>query len=165
MAIGKKMEEAINKQINAELFSAYLYQAMSADMAVKNFLGSSQWFKVQAKEETEHAEKFYNFLLDRGGVPKLMAIEAPRASWKSPLEAFEDAYAHELKVTALINGLLETARAEKDYAAESLLKWFIDEQVEEEANATQIVEQFKMVGESKGSTYMIDRKLGKRGKE
>lgn len=163
--IGKKMEAAINKQINAELFSAYLYQAMSADMTVKNFLGSASWFAVQAKEETEHAKRFYEHILERSGVPALAAIDAPKATWKSPLEAFEDAYAHELKVTALINGLLETARAEKDYAAESMLKWFIDEQVEEEAQTILAVEQFKMVGESKGSMYMIDHRLGKRGKE
>jgi len=163
--IGKKMEEAINRQINAEIYSAYLYMAMSADMQVKNFSGSASWLKVQAKEELEHAMKFYGHLIERGGKPKLEAVAAPKDSWKSPLEVFEEAYAHELKVTAMINNLLEIARAEKDYPAESLLKWYVDEQVEEEAHTSEIVAQFKLVGESKGSMFMIDHRLAKRGKE
>jgi ferritin len=160
--IGKKMEAAINKQINAELYSQFLYLSMSAGFESQNFKGFSGWLAVQADEENSHAMKFYHHLIERGGHVKLEAIEAPKTEWKNALEVFTDAYEHEQKVTGMIYKLLETARDEKDYAAESMLKWFVDEQVEEEANTSEIVGILKMIGDSKGSLYQLDHKLGKR---
>ena len=160
--IGKKMEEAINKQINAELYSAFIYLAMSADFESKTLKGFAHWMKVQYGEEVSHAMKFYHHLIERGGIVKLEKIDAPQQSYNNALDAFKTAYAHEQKVTAMINNLLEIARAEKDYPAESMLKWFIDEQVEEEANTSEIVELLKMAGDSKGSLLAIDHRLAKR---
>lgn len=160
--IGKKMEAAINKQINAELYSSFLYLSMSAHFESLNFRGFAGWLKIQAQEENSHAMRFYDHLIERGGKVKLEAIEAPKSEWKNPLEVFTDAYEHELKVTAMIYKLVEIARDEKDYAAESMLKWFVDEQVEEEANTSEIVGILKMIGDSKGSLYQLDHQLGKR---
>lgn len=162
--IGKKMEEAINKQINAEFYSSFLYLAMSADFEEKNFKGFANWLKVQAAEEYEHAMRLYKHLVERGGRVKLTAIDGPKAEWKTALEAFEEAYGHEQKVTAMIYKLVEISKDEKDYAAESMLKWFVDEQVEEEAQTLEIVDQLKLIGDSKGSLFMVDHRLAKRGK-
>ncbi len=160
--IGKKMEAAINKQINAEFYSSFLYLSMSADFESKNLRGIAQWLKVQAEEETKHAMRFYTHLVDRSGKVKLDAIDAPKQEWKSALEAFEEAYAHEQKVTGMIYKLVEISKDEKDYAAESMLKWFVDEQVEEEAQTLEIVDILKMIGDSKGSLFQLDHKLGHR---
>lgn len=160
--IGKKMQEAIVDQIQAELYSAYLYLAMAADFETKNLKGFAHWMEVQAKEESEHAKRFYDFLNERGGRVTLKAIQAPPAEWKSPLAAFEEIYAHEQKVTALIHKLVEVARAEKDYAAEVMLQWFVNEQVEEEANASEIVEKLRLIKESANGLFMIDHHLGER---
>lgn len=160
--IGKKMETAINKQINAEFYSSFLYLSMAADFAAQNFKGFSGWLTVQAHEENSHAMKFYHHIIERGGKVRLEAIDAPKTEWKTPLAAFTDAYEHEQKVTAMIYKLVEIARDEKDYAAESMLKWFIDEQVEEEANTSEITGILKLIGESKGSLYQLDHQLSKR---
>jgi len=160
--IGKKMEDALNKQVNAEFYSAFLYLSMSADFASKTFDGFAQWFRVQSEEEQKHAMKFYNHIIDRGGSVKLAEIAAPKTAWKTPLEAAEDAYAHEQKVTAMINKLVETAQDEKDYAALEMLQWFVKEQVEEEMNSSKIAEQLKMIGTSVGGVFQLDHRLGKR---
>src|ERR1035437_10460035 len=160
--IGKKMEAAINKQINAEFYSSFLYLSMAADFKSQNFKGFAGWLEVQAHEEYGHAMRFYNHIIERGGRVKLEAIEAPKTERKKALTAFTDAYEHEQKVTGLIYKLVEIARDEKDYAAESMLKWFIDEQVEEEANTSEILGILTLIGESKGSLYQLDHKLGKR---
>ncbi len=160
--IGEKMENALNKQVNAEFYSSFLYLSMSADFESKNFKGFAQWLKIQAEEEYQHAMRLYQHIIERGGKVKLQAIDAPKIDWKAPLEAFQDAYEHEKKVTGMIYNLVEAARGEKDYAADSMLKWFVDEQVEEEANTLQIVEQLKMIGDSKGSIFMLDHQLAKR---
>ncbi len=131
--IGKKMLDALNEQINAELYSAYLYQAMAAHFEAGNLKGFAHWMDLQAKEEQAHARKMYEFLVDRGGRVALKAIAAPPAEWKSPLAIFEESYAHEQKVTGLIHKLVDLARAENDHAAEVFLAWFVTEQVEEEA--------------------------------
>jgi len=157
-----KMREALNKQVNAELFSAYLYMAMSADFTDKNLAGFANWMKVQAQEEVTHAMKFYNYILDRGGRSDLMAIDQPQAKWDTPLAAFEEAFKHEQKVTAMINNLAELARAEKDPATESMLKWFIDEQVEEEANADENVQKLKMIGNDTSATFFMDQEMKQR---
>jgi len=162
MKIANKMEEAINKQVNAELYSAYLYLGMSAKCTELNLKGMANWLYVQAQEEMTHAMKFYRFILERGGHSKLPAIEGVSSDWKNPLEMFEAAYAHEQKVTGLINNLMDIALAERDHASASMLNWFIDEQVEEEANASEISEQLRLMGESKEGLFMLDKELATR---
>ena len=162
MEIKDKMTKAINKQINAEMESSYLYLAMAAYFEARNWQGFAHWMKLQANEETAHAMKFYKFILERGGEVELQDIKAAKGGWKMPLEVFEEVYSHELKVTALINDLLKLARQEGDTATESMLKWFIDEQVEEEAHAKEIVDKLKMVKDSKNGLFMLDHRLGER---
>ncbi|MBN1897610.1 MAG: ferritin [Spirochaetes bacterium] len=160
--LSKKMQDAINQQINRELYSAYLYLAMASHLESENLSGFANWMEIQAKEETEHAMKFYKYINERGGRVILKDVEAPPAAWKSPLEVFEQVYEHEKKVTSLINNLMKMAKAENDYASESMLKWFIDEQVEEEDNALTILEQLKMARGAVNLIFQIDRALGKR---
>ena len=160
--IGKKIEEAFNKQINAETFSAYLYWSMSAYFDSVDLPGFANWMRVQGQEEMTHAAKFYDSIRDRGGRVKLTAIEAPKIDWSSPLEAFKDAYKHEQKVTGLINGLVDLAGQEKDHAASNFLQWFVAEQVEEEANADQIVKTLERIGDAAAPLLMLDRELGGR---
>jgi ferritin len=160
--IKKKMEEALNKQINEEMFSFYLYLAMSADFESKSLMGFSHWMKTQAQEELLHALKFYNHILERGGHVELQAIAQPKKQWSSPLNAFEEALAHEEHITTCINDLMTVAIEEKDHAAQNLLKWFVDEQVEEEANATEIVDKLRMIGDHGPMLLMQDKELGAR---
>lgn len=161
MEIGNKVTKAINKQINAELHSSYIYLAMAAYFESKNWSGFAHWMKIQSKEEYSHAMKFFDYVLERGGKIVLEEIKVPDDSWKAPLEVFEAVYKHELEVTSLINGVLKVSRQENDAATESMLKWFIDEQVEEEANAKKIVEQLKLINSTNG-VFMLDHQLGKR---
>lgn len=160
--ISKTMQDAINKQINAELYSSYMYLAMAAYFESENLKGAAKWMRKQAQEENVHAMKFFDFINDRMGRVTLTAIDAPKTEWKSALEAFEEAFAHEQKVTGLINDLMTQAQKEKDHASAEMLQWFVKEQVEEEASADEVVNQLKMVGESKSSLLMIDHHLGKR---
>jgi ferritin len=162
MVISKKMNEAINKQINRELFSAYLYLSAAAFLDSKNFEGAAHWMKKQFGEEQGHAMKFYNFVIERNGAISLGDIEKPKSDWKSMLDIFTYAYEHEQKVTEMIFGLLDIAKAEKDYSTEEFLQWFIKEQVEEEANASKIVDKLKLVGDNIGGLFIIDSELGKR---
>jgi ferritin len=162
MVITNKMQDAINEQINAEMYSSYLYLQMSAWLEANNFRGSAAWMRKQSGEETRHAMKFYEYLLSRGGKVSLKAIAAPVAAWKKPLEIFEESYKHELEVTKLIYGLLKTAQSEDDPATTEMLQWFVKEQVEEEASTNLVVEQLKMAGDSKGALLAIDHHLGKR---
>lgn len=160
--ISKKIESALNKQINAELYSAYLYMSMNSYFQSVNLMGFANWMRAQALEEMTHADKFYGFVNDRGGKVTLAPIEGPPEKWSSPLDVFESAYKHEKKVTRMINDLMDLAIKEKDHATSSLLQWFIDEQVEEEANADGIVQQLKLVGDNTGGLFMLDRELGQR---
>ena len=162
MEISKKMQEALNKQINAELYSAYLYLSVVAYFESMSLSGFAHWMKEQAKEEIEHAMKIFNYVFERGGEVKLTEIDKPKANWDSPLAAFENAYKHEQHVTALIHKLLDKARAEKDHATDVFLHWFVEEQVEEEASAQEIVEKLKMIGSMKPALIVLDKKLGKR---
>ncbi len=162
MKINKKVEEAINKQINAELYSAYLYLGMSSKCVETNLKGIANWLYVQAQEEMTHAMKFYRFVLDRGGHPVMPAIEGVRTDWKDPLEMFEAAYEHEKKVSAMINAIMDVAIAERDHATSSMLNWFVDEQVEEEANSSEIAEKLKLIGASKDGLLMLDKELSTR---
>lgn len=163
MAMGKKMAAAINEQINAELFSSYLYLSMAAWFETQNLRGFARWMHVQAKEEQAHAMKFFGYLVDRGAAVKLQAVDAPPAQWDSPLAAFKAVAAHERKVTGLIHKLAELADAEKDRATAAMLTWFISEQVEEEAHADEIVAKLEMIGDFVGGIFQMDGHLGKRG--
>ena len=156
------VEKAINKQINAELYSAYLYLSMAAYLEDQNLPGFAHWMTLQAKEEQEHAMKFYGFVFERGGRVTLEAIDAPPAEWKSPLGVFQEAYKHEVKVTGLIHDLVALARSEKDVATENFLMWYVDEQVEEEAHADAIVQKLTRIKDSTNGMFMLDRELGAR---
>ena len=161
--ISKKMAKEINAQINREFFSAFLYLAMANDAIDKGYLGTGKWMNIQFKEEQEHALKFAKYVQDQGAKVELAAMEAPKTEWKDILDMFKDALLHEKKVTAWIHDLNTLAIAEKDYATQSMLRWFIDEQVEEEANCNEAIGALSMVGSSAGSLYMVDRHIGKRG--
>ena len=160
--LNKKLEEALNAQINAEFWSAYLYLSMSSDMSDKGMAGVANWFAIQFKEEQDHAMKFFNYVISRGGKVTLKPIEKVDTEWKSPLAAFEQTLQHEEKVTALINDLYPLAEQEKDYATQSMLKWFIDEQVEEEENAKAIIDTLKLIGDNGYGLYQLDKELATR---
>jgi len=160
--IGKPMQDAMNEQINKELFSSYLYLSMAAYFEDKNLPGFANWLRIQAEEEREHAMKFYDFILERGGRVYLKAIDAPKTDWNSNLEVAEEVAAHEAKVTASINELYELALKEKDYPAQIMLQWFITEQVEEEKNAAEIVANLKLIEERGTAVFVLDKQLGKR---
>ncbi|MBN1824827.1 MAG: ferritin [Candidatus Eisenbacteria bacterium] len=159
----KKMEKALNDQVNMELESAYLYLSMSVDFAAKNLNGAAAWMRMQAQEEVGHGLKIQNYILERGGTATLQAISAPQATWKTPLAAFQDAYLHEQKVTASIDKLVNLAVVEKDHATQAMLQWFVTEQVEEEASVDEVVQMLKMVGANTNGLFMIDRQLAARG--
>lgn len=158
----KNIEQAINKQINAELWSGYLYLSMSTYFHSINLDGFANWMRVQAQEELAHAMRFYDHVVERGGRVKLLAIENVPIEWKSPQHAFEETYAHEQKVTGLINNIMKQAVEEKDYATMNMLQWFIDEQVEEEASADEILQKLKLIGKEGSGLFMIDRELAQR---
>jgi ferritin len=160
--IGKKMEAALNKQINNEIYSAYLYAAMSAQAANDGFKGVANWFMVQAKEEMTHAMKFFDYLIDQQARPALLEIKQPPAQFKSPLDMFEKTLEHEKTVTKAINDLVDLAARENDHATAIMLQWFVTEQIEEEANASEIIGNLKLIGDSKGGLFMMDHQLGKR---
>ncbi len=161
--ISQAMQDAINDQINKELFSSYLYLSMSAYFESRNLPGFASWMKRQADEEREHGMKLYEFLNDRGGRVLLKAIDAPKTEWKSNLELFKEVAEHEAKVTASIHALYETALKEKDYPTQVMLQWFINEQVEEEKNAAEIVASLELIEERGTAVLMLDHRLGKRG--
>ncbi len=161
--INKAMQDAMNEQVNKEFFSSYLYLSMAAYFEEKNLGGFAHWMRIQEAEEREHAMKFYNFILERGGKVILKALEAPKTEWKSSLEVFEEAAAHEAMITASINSLYELAMKEKDYPALTMLQWFITEQVEEEKNAADIVANLKLIEDRGTAVLMLDHRLAKRG--
>jgi ferritin len=163
--IGKKMQDAMNSQLQAEMYSACLYLSMSAYCASINLKGFANWLRLQSREEQEHAMKFFNHLIDRSGKVSLGAIEQPPLEFQSPRTLFEHVLDHEKKITERIHKLYETAMSEKDYASQTFLQWFISEQVEEEARATEYVEKLKMIGESSNAIFMLDKELGKRASE
>ena len=160
--ISKKLQDALNAQINAEMWSAYLYLSMSVEAESKGLKGFGNWFFIQFREEQDHARILMNYLLARGGQVLLAPIAEVRTSWGSQLEAFEDTLAHEKKVTAMINNLYDMAVTEKDHATASMLKWFIDEQVEEEESATTIIDSLKLVSGDKMGVFMLDKELATR---
>ena len=160
--ISKNIENALNEQVNAELYSAYLYLSMESYFKAQNLNGFANWMRVQTQEEVSHAMKIYDFINERGGRVLLKAIEGPETDWDSALAVFKAAYEHEQKVTGLINNLVDLAIKEKDHATNSFLQWFVNEQVEEEASADEIVQQLKMMEKAPGGMFMLDRELGQR---
>ena len=160
--LSQKMEQALNDQVNAEMYSAYLYLAMSSFFEDQNLSGFANWMYVQAQEEMTHAMKIYNYIFDRGGKVTLKAIDAPPSKWDDPLKVVEEVYEHEQKVTKMIHNLVDLARSEKDHGTDNMLQWFVSEQVEEEANADELMQRLKMVGGQGHGLLMIDRELSGR---
>jgi len=160
--LSKSMEEALNRQVNRELYSAYLYTGMSAYFSSANLSGFAKWLRIQAKEERAHATKLYDYILARGGKIALLDIEAPKSKWASATKVFEEVYAHEQKVTAMINALVELATKEKDHATFEMLQWFVKEQVEEEEHASEILAKVRTIGDVPGHLFYLDHQLGKR---
>jgi ferritin len=156
------MEKALNDQVNAELYSAYLYLSMSTWFQSINLGGFANWMRIQAQEELVHGMKIYDFINERGGRVQLRSIEKPSTEWTTPRAAFEDVYAHEQKVTGLINGLVRLSVELDDYATHNFLQWFVDEQVEEESSADDVVQKLKLIGDSGHGLFMFDREMGSR---
>jgi len=159
----KTVQDAMNEQVKNELYSAYIYLSMSAYFEDANLPGFARWMQVQAQEEQEHAMKFFHFINERGGRVVLQAIDQPPIEFESPLDAFERTLEHEQLVTGMIHQLYALSVQEQDYASQIFLQWFVTEQVEEEANATQIVETLKAIGDKRHALLMLDRELGRRG--
>lgn len=157
----KKMEEAINDQMNFEIFSANIYLSMVSYFEAQGLPGFATWMRAQYKEEIFHAMKMFDYVLEAGGRAQLSAIEAPPLEWESPLAAFENALAHEKVVTGRINDLMDLAQQEKDHASQIFFQWFVSEQVEEEATVGDIVSKLKLVGDG-GALFMLDRDLATR---
>ncbi len=161
--LNSTVQNAINEQIKNELYSAYLYLSMSAYFEAANLPGIAKWMRIQSNEEVEHAMKFFDFVNDRGGRVTLKAIDQPPSEWSTAQAAFEQVLEHEQKVTGMIHSLYALATKENDYPTQVLLHWYIDEQVEEEKNASLIVEQVRMIGDHPNALLMLDHRLGKRG--
>jgi ferritin len=160
--ISVKMQKALNKHLNEELFSSYLYLSMAAYFETKNLKGFANWMRLQSHEEYAHAMKFYGYITQVGGNVTLMQINAPKTSWKNHMDVFRETLEHEKFITELINKLVDLAILEKDHATNNFLQWFVNEQVEEVATAEDIVNKLEMVGDNKNGLFMIDRELGSR---
>ncbi len=160
--IKKRVENALNDQMNKEFYSYYLYLSMAAHFDSNNLKGFGHWMKIQAKEEAGHAMKLYEYLISRGGKVTLQPIDAPPSDWKAHKDVFEDAYRHEQKVTGLITKLIELAKSEKDYPTEVFLQWFVNEQVEEEAMAHDVLQKLQLIGSEGSALFVLDIELGKR---
>ena len=163
MKLSANIEKALNDQLNLELNSAYAYLGMAAYFEQTPFTGFAGWMEQQSKEEQEHAHKFYTYINDRNGKVKLKAIGEPKSDYASALEVFKASLAHEHKVSAAILAIYDLAGAEKDYATQSFLKWFLDEQVEEEKAVTDILDKLELIGENRNGLFHLDRHAGKRG--
>lgn len=160
--LSKKVEDALNAQVNAELWSAYLYLSMAHNFEADGKPGIANWFKIQFQEEQAHAEIFMNYINQRGGRVLLKAIDAVETEWATPLDAFKATLEHEQKVTALINNLYATAESEHDYATREMLNWFVKEQVEEEDSAQELIDKFTLIGNDGMGIYSLDRELATR---
>jgi ferritin len=158
----EKMQEAINEQINAEIYSAYLYYSMASYFESLSLKGFAHWMRLQVLEELTHAQKFTAFAHDRGAKVVMRQVEGPPSEWASPLEAFESTYRHEQEVTSRINRLVDLALKESDHATYNFLQWFVGEQVEEEASADEIVQKLKLVGKAEGGLFLVDQELSQR---
>ncbi len=159
----ESVEDALNEQINAELYSSYVYLSMAAYYEDEGLPGFASWMRSQSDEEHEHAMRLYDFVHDRDGRVTLAGIDSPPTEWDSPADAFETAYEHEVEITEMIDNLVALAREENDNATENMLQWFVAEQVEEEATAQAILDKLKHVGDDGPGLLMIDQELGERG--
>ena len=160
--LSKKMEKAINQQINAEMYSSYLYLSMATYFESISLGGFSNWMRQQAQEELFHGMKMFDFVCERGGRVTLKAIDQPPAKWASPLDAMKNVLSHEQKVTGLINDLVNLAQDERDHATNIFLQWFVSEQVEEEDTAGSMVDKLKLIGKDANGLFMLDTELGQR---
>ena len=160
--VSEKMNDALNAQVNEEMFSAYLYLSMSAHFAANNLPGFANWMRVQTQEEIVHAMKIFDFLNERGGKVALQPIKQPDTTWQSPASAFEAAYKHEVHITACIDKLVGLARSQSDHATEAFLQWFVTEQVEEESSTDGVVRKLKLVGDGGPALLMLDNELAQR---
>lgn len=160
--LNQNMVKALNGQMNKEIYSAYLYMAMSSYSTFMGLKGAANWFMVQYQEEMVHFMKFYQYVLSQGGLVQLAAIQAPPAKFKSLSDMYEATLKHERFVTSSIHALVDLARKEKDHATEIFLQWFVTEQVEEESNATEILARLKLVGKDGNGLFMVDAELAKR---
>ena len=160
--IKKKVQDALNKQVNAELYSAYMYLSMEAYFQSVNLSGFANWMRCQTQEEIFHAMKIYDFINERGGRVTLKPIDGPPTQWKSPLDVFQETYKHEQLVKSLINKLVDLSIKESDHATNTFLQWFVTEQVEEEAAEDEIVQKLKLIGKDGSGLFMIDQELAQR---
>jgi len=160
--LNKKIEKAINAQITEEVFSAHIYLSMSSWFETQNLKGFANWMYIQYQEELTHAMKFFKYINERGGQGIIDAIKKPDTDWKNPVLALKETLKHEEFITKKINDLVSLARQEKDYATENMLSWYVTEQVEEEKNATDILNELNMIGESKTALLILDKQLGTR---
>ena len=160
--LNKRIEEELKKQLNAELYSAYLYLSMSAYVTSINLQGFSNWLKVQFVEEQAHAMKFYDYIIGRNGRVSLSRIDAPKTKWDGILDVFQHVLSHEKKVTSLINNLVDIAIEEKDHATVNILQWFVNEQVEEEASVSDLFDQLKLIEGKGAGLFMLDREVKQR---
>jgi ferritin len=158
----EKMQDALNDQLNAELFSGYLYLSMSAYFESINLVGFASWMRIQAQEELSHGMKFFDYIQERGGRALLAPVEGPKADWDSPLDAFEEAYQHETVITDRINKLVDLSIELSDHATNNFLQWFVAEQVEEEASADEVVQRLKLIGKDGAGLFMLDREMATR---
>jgi len=160
--LNQKLEKELNKQVNKELFSSYLYMSMNSYFQSIDMLGFANWMYMQAQEELSHAQKIYNFINERGGRIMLEQIDKPKAEWDSPLKAFEESLIHEIFITDSINELLNIAIEEKDHATNIFLQWFVTEQVEEESSVNDVIKKLKFMKDAPGGLFMLDKQLGQR---
>ncbi len=160
--IKQKVLDALNKQLNLELYSSYLYLSMAAHFESVNLSGFATWVRNQSAEEYQHAMKIFDFIHQVNGTVELAKIDTPKKSWSSPMELFQDIYDHEKSVTSSIYELVDISASQRDHAATTFLQWFVNEQVEEEATALNVLEKLKMLGDSKNSLFYLDKEMGKR---
>ena len=165
MKLSNKLEKVLNDQINLELCSAYAYLGMAAYFDRTPFTGFAKWMQTQSSEELGHANRFFKYIVERGGKVTLQAIPEPKCDYKSPLDAFKASLGHEQKVSAAICAIYDQAAAEKDFPTLSFLKWFLDEQVEEERNVGDMVAKLELAGDNSGALYQLDRHAAERGEE
>lgn len=160
--VPRKIEDAFNEQIKYELESAYLYLQMAAYFDAEGLEGMARWMRAQVQEEVTHAMRFFKHIVERGGKVKLLTLAQPASEWDSALAVFEAAYKHEQFITGLIHKLAALSREENDFASQTLLQWFVDEQVEEEDSTSRVAQQLKLVGKQGNGLLMLDRELGAR---
>ena len=160
--LSKELHEAMNQQVNAEFWSAYLYLSMSMDAEAKGYKGIANWFYIQFREEQDHARIFMNYMNSRDAEVTLLPIAEVKTKWTSPLDMFKDTLEHEKKVTAMINNLVSIATKDNDYATKNALIWFVNEQVEEEENARDLIHDFEAIEGNKYGCYMLDKELQSR---